>query len=769
MRIDARGNVGIGATALTRTSLSVSKNITGSTLSIGIGSDGVIQSDVTSQAYYFLSASSTDAASFTLATLYHYRATQGTFGAGSTVTTQIGFAVDNLIGATTNYGFFGNIASGTNRWNLYMNGTANNYLAGKLLIGSTTDSGATLQVTGSGRFTGDVELNGASGTRTLTIQNNTSGNAVLALVAAGSNSGTITYSRSTSELVFGNSGATSAFKIAATGDATFSSTVLVGNGAAQTELRINSLGGTNQGPFMRFQKAGSNKGYIGTYSAIISGTSDDLTYYATGAQQWMTNNSTTTKMTLDASGRLGIGTTPSYKLHIIESTTNGRAVQGVATATSGTNYGAVLVAEGIGATKNIGLYASAEGATTNVAAVFDSGNVGIGTSSPSERLEVSTSSGNIYIRTTASDGSNAGIRMNSVGQREYGIFSDGALRFYDFTASTDRMRITSGGVITIANLAGTGNRIVGADSSGNLSSITVGSGLSLSAGVLTATGGSAGTVTGSGSSSQVPFWTSSSNISGDNGFIWDNTNKRLGVGTTSPSAVITGFSNTAATQFKAAGVAPAMTFSDTLTSATYAAVFGLATSNNQFVTGTATGDFAIANQSTTAGAIVFGTGTTEKFRMSSAGNLLLGTSSDNGYKLQINGSASFAYGFTNVFRGSSGANDILVGNTGSTFYVGGSVTATGGFFDTSDSRLKILVKDYEQPKGIENVAARMYVKNSRKELGYYAQDLQEILPSAVSEGDDGFLTLSYSQVHTAKIAYLEEKVAKLEELIKQLL
>jgi hypothetical protein len=101
------------------------------------------------------------------------------------------------------------------------------------------------------------------------------------------------------------------YKLDVTGNIRSSETVLVGNGAAQTELRINSLGGTNQGPFMRFQKAGSNKGYIGTYSAIISGTSDDLTYYATGSQQWMTNNSTTTKMLLDASGNLGLGVTPS--------------------------------------------------------------------------------------------------------------------------------------------------------------------------------------------------------------------------------------------------------------------------------------------------------------------------------------------------------------------------------------------------------------------------------------------------------------------------
>jgi hypothetical protein len=97
-----------------------------------------------------------------------------------------------------------------------------------------------------------------------------------------------------------------------------------------------------------------------------------------------------------------------------------------------------------------------------------------------------------------------------------------------------------------------------------------------------------------------------------------------------------------------------------------------------------------------------------------------------------------------------------------------SVTATS-LFESSDSRLKIIVKDYKQPKGIENVSARMYVKNSKQELGYFAQDLQEILPSAVSEGQDGFLNLSYSQVHTAKISYLENKVIELEELIKSLL
>ena len=51
----------------------------------------------------------------------------------------IGFrAGSSLTAATNNYGFYGNLASGTGRWNFYANGTAKNYFAGDVLIGSAT-------------------------------------------------------------------------------------------------------------------------------------------------------------------------------------------------------------------------------------------------------------------------------------------------------------------------------------------------------------------------------------------------------------------------------------------------------------------------------------------------------------------------------------------------------------------------------------------------------------------------------------------------------
>ena len=46
--------------------------------------------------------------------------------------------------------------------------------------------------------------------------------------------------------------------------------------------------------------------------------------------------------------------------------------------------------------------------------------------------------------------------------------------------------------------------------------------------------GGTGGITGSGSAGQATFWTAASVISGDNAFFWDNTNKRLGINTTTP-------------------------------------------------------------------------------------------------------------------------------------------------------------------------------------------------------------------------------------------
>jgi hypothetical protein len=117
-------------------------------------------SGVTTRANVFRASSNTTAEAFTLPDLRLFSAENGGFGAGSTVTDFTGFYAGALSGASNNYGFRGALTSASNRWNIYMDGTAKNYLLGNTLIGSNVDSGDKLQVTGNANITGNTNIGG---------------------------------------------------------------------------------------------------------------------------------------------------------------------------------------------------------------------------------------------------------------------------------------------------------------------------------------------------------------------------------------------------------------------------------------------------------------------------------------------------------------------------------------------------------------------------------------------------------------------------------
>lgn len=155
MRIDSTGAVGIG-TALTQVNLYNTRNISGNATSYGNYTQATVQSDVGTAAMGYRVALSTQDTAFTLGAIYSFYASQGTITGGSRtpVTNQYGFVADStLTGATNNYGFYSNIASGTNRYNLYCAGTADNYMAGKLNLGTNGYAGTSFangrNVTGS--------------------------------------------------------------------------------------------------------------------------------------------------------------------------------------------------------------------------------------------------------------------------------------------------------------------------------------------------------------------------------------------------------------------------------------------------------------------------------------------------------------------------------------------------------------------------------------------------------------------------------------------
>jgi hypothetical protein len=147
MRIDSSGNVGIGGTAGASYKVHIQGTLpTSSNASVALSTWGTSPSGTTNLYRSFESYPSTAAGSYTLSSLQHYWAGQNVIGASSTLTNQYGFfAESTLTGATNNYGFYSNIASGSNRWNFYAAGTAQNYFAGNTGVGQGTP-GARLDV-----------------------------------------------------------------------------------------------------------------------------------------------------------------------------------------------------------------------------------------------------------------------------------------------------------------------------------------------------------------------------------------------------------------------------------------------------------------------------------------------------------------------------------------------------------------------------------------------------------------------------------------------
>jgi hypothetical protein len=185
-------SVGIGSTSLTGYNLRISNNITGVVSPIPVFVDGTIQATATGTTQVFRSSPSV-VASATISEIRHFSALQGTFGAGSTVSTQTGFFVHSgMTGATTDYGFYGDLAAGTNVWNLYMNGTANNYMNGGLFIGTTTTSTYKLDIVGNARVTGVSRLGSAVATNgATTIEQIYVGDQVIGSISARQGSGAL--------------------------------------------------------------------------------------------------------------------------------------------------------------------------------------------------------------------------------------------------------------------------------------------------------------------------------------------------------------------------------------------------------------------------------------------------------------------------------------------------------------------------------------------------------------------------------------------------
>ena len=136
-----------------------------------------------------------------------------------------------------------------------------------------------------------------------------------------------------------------------------------------------------------------------------------------------------------------------------------------------------------------------------------------------------------------------------------------------------------------------------------------------------------------------------------------------------------------------------------------------------------------------------------------------GPVTDYSIKMQMNADSP-GRGFT---WGREGITPIAALNaTSGNFQTAGSVTASA-LLQVSDIRLKTVIQ--QQHLSPEKIEAITYLwKDRSKELvpqiGYSAQDVQKVMPNAVSVDDDGMLSVNYIQVLVAKVAELEFKLKK---------
>lgn len=100
----------------------------------------------------------------------------------------------------------------------------------------------------------------------------------------------------------------------------------------------------------------------------------------------------------------------------------------------------------------------------------------------------------------------------------------------------------------------------------------------------------------------------------------------------------------------------------------------------------------------------------------------------------------------------------------------GNVSSSGGFFDTSDARVKTNVKELDASKA-DKVRLVEFDRTDVEHHGYgvIAQELEEVYPEMVSTDSEGFKSVNYNELAMVKIKYLEDKVARLEALVGRLL
>jgi hypothetical protein len=184
---------------------------------------------------------------------------------------------------------------------------------------------------------------------------------------------------------------------------------------------------------------------------------------------------------------------------------------------------------------------------------------------------------------------------------------------------------------------------------------------------------------------------------------------------------------------------------------------------------------------TTNGYMLLATNNAERMRLDASGNLLVGKTSSNfgtaGGEIKSNGqitatASSAAAGQFNRLT-SDGTILNFAQNNGTV----GSVSVTGSvttYNTTSDIRLK---QDIEPLQATDKLMQMNPVSYSWKSdpdgprsMGFIAQEMQEVMPEAVSTGDDddAMMSMDYGRITPILVSALQDAHRKIEELAAEI-
>jgi hypothetical protein len=208
-------------------------------------------------------------------------------------------------------------------------------------------------------------------------------------------------------------------------------------------------------------------------------------------------------------------------------------------------------------------------------------------------------------------------------------------------------------------------------------------------------------VTGTGTSGQVAYFNGTTTITSESNLFWDATNDRLGIGSATPvykvDLLASSSANSDILRAGMSGVSNGFTVQRVSSNFRYSFLDGnvgigtdapsvklnvsnAANGNIALFTNTADADLFVNLTSgvtlltPSTGTLAFGTSSTEQMRLTS-GNVLIGTTTDAGFKLDVNGTARFSGAITGnstIIAGLQGGNIQLKGFTDGFVGVNGS-------------------------------------------------------------------------------------------------